>query len=728
MSPDLPAGGASSTNRDAPPGPAADIRIGVDVGGTFTDVVLVDAGGTVLRVDKVLTSPERPEQSVLAAVGRVLALAGVPGDSVGQVIHGTTLFANALIERRLARTALVTTEGFRDAVEIAREHRFDMYDLRMRRPEPLAPRHLRFEVRERVLADGSVRTPLDEAALPALAESLRRQAVEAVAVCLLHAYAWSGHERRLGAFLGQALPGVAVSLSSAVAPEIREYERSTTTLANACLQPLAERYLSRLRRQLRQECGITGDLHIMQSNGGVAEFGHAERFPVHAVESGPAAGALAARHLAASRGRRTLLSFDMGGTTAKACMIVDGALPVSEEFEVARARRFRKGSGLPLRVSAVELIEIGTGGGSIAQLDALGRLAAGPESAGADPGPVAYGRGGGRATVTDADLVLGYLDPGFFLGGGMRLDAAAARAAIDEQVARPLGLAVEAAAWAIHQVANESMAAAARVHSVERNTDVSRACLFAFGGAGPVHALGVARILGCDEVVCPPAAGVMSAMGLLAVPLVVDLARSLPGALDGLDWEAVEARFGEMEAAAESRIASSAPGGRIELCRLADLRYRGQGFEVRAELPPGPLTADRAGEVREAFERAYAARYGHRMREAAVEAMTWRVQARGPEPPLALAARGGGESESQKGARRVWLPGRGAMQEVPVHDRYRLAAGCVLHGPLIVEERESTVVVNADAELRLDADGALVIRGVRTPGNSAATPAGEGAR
>ena len=684
-------------------------RVGVDVGGTFTDIVVVSNKGSLIRIDKILTTPDRPDDAVVDGVKRVLEAEGIPGSQIAYVVHGTTLFTNALIERKGARTALVTTQGFRDAIEIAREHRYDMYDLRMRRPEPLAPRRRRFEIRERMLADGTIRTPLDERALEELVKRLQASGVEAVGVCLLHAYANPAHERRVGAVLRAALPGVAVSLSSEVAPEIREYERSVTTLANAYLQPVAGQYLARLRRRLRDECGIAGALHIMQSNGGVADIQYAEKFPVRAVESGPAAGALAARRYGALLGRKTLISFDMGGTTAKACVISGGSPPVAEEFEVARVSRFRKGSGLPIRVPAIELLEVGTGGGSIARVDALGRLAAGPESAGADPGPASYGLGGNLPTVTDSDLALGYLDPNFFLGGAMKLDSCAAHAAIEERIAGPLGLGVPEAAWSVHQVANESMAAAARVHAVERGKDITKATLFAFGGAGPVHAFGIARILGCREVVYPAAAGVISAIGLLVVPLALDLARSLPGLLEDLDWGAVDTLFRELEAEAREGLARSVPASAIKVDRHADLRYQGQGFEVRAPVPGGALDLARAGEVRTAFEQAYAERYGHRMDGAPVEAVTWRVVARGPEPPFSFAQSAPQGGAIQKGSRQAWVPLSGRFGEVPVYDRYRLATGCRLAGPAIIEERESTVVVNGDADIRVESDGSLSV-------------------
>ena len=505
-------------------------RVGSDIGGTFTDLILASEDGQTFQVGKVLTTPERPDDAVIAGIESVLAATGVAPGQVSHVLHGTTLFTNAIIERKGARTALVTTRGFRDAVEIAREHRYDMYDLYMQRPRPLAPRHLRFELDERVLASGTVRQPMDPEQVRRLADRLRAERIEAVGVCLLHAYANPTHERLAGIILREALPEVAVTLSSELVPEIREYERTSTTLANVYVQRLAQRYLERLGQRLRR-VGVAGGLFIMQSNGGLCEADTGGRYPVRLIESGPAAGALAAAHYGALLGHRDLLSFDMGGTTAKACVIADGEPLVSPEFEIDRRYHFKKGSGLPIKVPVIEMIEIGTGGGSIARVDALRRLRVGPESAGARPGPAAYSLGGTEPTVTDADLVLGYLDPDFFLGGQMRLDREAARRAIAERVGRPLGLDLVEAAWGIHQLANENMAGAARIHAIERGKDVERFPIFAFGGAGPVHAFGVARILRSPRVIYPLGAGVTSAVGFLVAPLSFDFVRTLPGDL-----------------------------------------------------------------------------------------------------------------------------------------------------------------------------------------------------
>jgi N-methylhydantoinase A len=694
-------------------------RVGSDIGGTFTDLILASEDGQTFQVGKVLTTPDRPDDAVVAGIQTVLGASGVPADRVSHVLHGTTLFTNAIIERKGARTALVTTKGFRDAIEIAREHRYDMYDLYMQRPRPIAPRHLRFELDERVLADGTVRRPLDSGEVRRLAERLRAERIEAVGVCLLHAYANPTHERQVGAILREALPDAAVTLSSELVPEIREYERTSTTLANVYVQRLAQRYLGRLRERLRG-IGVGGSLFIMQSNGGLCEAETGGRYPVRLIESGPAAGALAAAHYGALLGHRDLLSFDMGGTTAKACVIADGEPLVSPEFEVDRRYHFKKGSGLPIKVPVIEMIEIGTGGGSIARVDALRRLRVGPESAGARPGPASYGLGGTEPTVTDADLVLGYLDPEFFLGGQMRLDRDAAWHAIAKRVAGPLELDPVEAAWGIHQLANENMAGAARIHAIERGKDVERFPIFAFGGAGPVHALGVARILRSPGVIYPLGAGVMSAVGFLVAPLSFDFVRTLPGALDALDWGAVARVVGEMEAEGRAVLGRTIPADHIRFRRFADMRYRKQGYEIRVPVPGGTLDASRRDEIRRNFEAAYRAIYGHTVRDASIEAVSWRVIAQGPRPPLHLPTSPGAGRDPRgalKGARRAYLPDARGYVEVSVYDRYALGAGVRLEGPAIIEERESTVVVGAATPIRVDDASNVIVEVPRADGD-----------
>ncbi len=693
-----------------------DRRISADIGGTFTDLVIVSDDGQTFKVDKVLTTPEQPDDGVIAGVQQVLAAANTTASSISHVIHGTTLFTNALIERKGARTALVTTTGFRDAIEIAREHRYDMYDLRMRKPTPIAPRDLRFEVRERILADGSVRTPLDVDDAEQVADRLSDLGITAIAVCLIHSYANPEHERRLGDILRRRLPAASITLSSEVVPEIREYDRTSTTLANVYVQQLAESYLTRLRVRLESK-GITGKLFIMQSNGGVCEVETGVRFPVRLVESGPAGGALAAAHYGARLGHKDLLSFDMGGTTAKACVIVDGEPLIAPEFEVDRQYQFKKGSGLPIKVPVIEMIEIGTGGGSIARVDALRRLQVGPDSAGAKPGPAAYARGGEMPTVTDADLVLGFLDPAYFLGGEIALDVSAARRAINTHVAEPLGLGLEAAAWGIHQLANESMASAARIHAIERGKDVERFPIFAFGGAGPVHAFGVANILNSPSVIYPLGAGVMSAIGFLTAPLSFDFVRTLPAALYDTDWDAVNAVIADMEHNGREILGRTISTDQISFRHFADMRYRKQGYEIRVALPVGPLNSRHRDDIQTAFEHAYVELYGHTVPNTPIEIVSWRLIAQGPTPRLELPRPSfeGTEATTDPPAsackedRMIYRPGLGEFQRVPVYDRYLLPPGVRLAGPLVIEERESTVVVNEEAAVRVDADLNVIV-------------------
>ena len=683
-------------------------RIGADIGGTFTDLVMTDGDG--FHVAKVLTTPGEPERAVLDGVDVLLEAGGVKPEDVELVVHGTTLFTNALIERKGSRTALITTRGFRDAVEIAREHRFDMYDLWMERPDPIAPRHLRLEVDERILADGDVLEALDEASVERLVPFLQAEDVEAIAVCLLHSYRNDVHERRVGAILAEKLPGVAISLSCDVNPEIREYDRASTTLCNVYVKAIAERYLGQLEDKLHAK-GLPGALYVMQSQGGACDIETATALPIRLVESGPAAGALAAASYGKLLGIEDLLSFDMGGTTAKACLILGGAPLIAPDFEVDRKYRFKKGSGLPVKVPVIEMIEIGAGGGSIARLDGMGRLAVGPDSAGAVPGPVSYGRGGTSPTVTDADLALGYLDPAFFLGGTMALDVDAARAAIAEEIASPLGIHPVEAAFGIHRLVNENMASAARIHAVERGTEADRLPLFAFGGAGPVHAFGVASILGSPSVVYPLGAGVMSAAGLLGAPLSFDFVKTMPMGLDEMDWDAVAAAVAAMEENGRSILGRSMPREAISFRRSADVRYRRQGYDLTVPVPDGTLGAASSAPIRVAFEAAYRAIYGQTPDDVELDVISWRVVAEGPPPGLALprAERTGDMAAAQKGTRRIYLPRTEDFAEVPVYDRYALAAGAAFEGPAIVEERESTVVLSGPCAARVDESGNLLV-------------------
>jgi N-methylhydantoinase A len=687
-------------------------RFGVDIGGTFTDLVVVDERTGELRVGKVLTTAKDPAHGVEQGVQSLLDEARVDPAVVRAVVHGTTLATNALIERKGARTALLTTEGFRDALEIRHEGRHDMYDLLIDAPAPLIPRHLRREVPERLLPDGVVLRPLDEVAARRVIAELVDGGVEAVAICLLHAYLNPVHEARLAALVREAAPHVTVACSSDVVPEIREYERTSTTAANVYVAPLMARYLEDLERRL-QGLGVPGQLYVMQSSGGIALPPLARRLPIRLVESGPAAGALAAAQAARERGESKLLSFDMGGTTAKACVIDGGAPLVAREFEVARADRFKKGSGLPVRVPVIEMIEIGAGGGSLARVDRLGLLKVGPDSAGADPGPACYNLGGRQPTVTDADLLLGYLDAEFFLGGRMRLDRAAAERAVDEHVARPLGLDPTAAAWGIHRVVNENMAAAARIHGIERGRDLRAYPLFAFGGAGPVHCWQVARVLKVPRLLLPFGAGAMSAWGLLAAPLAFDFVRTARARLDAADWNALNRLFAEMEDEGRTLLERAGVArDTVTVTRIAEMRYVGQGHEVEAAVPTGRLEAASLLEITRAFEASYRALYHRLPQGVAIEALNWRVTVSGPPPALAFGGATGAAPAAGgaiKTTRRAWFAEAQGWVDTPVYDRYALRPGATFEGPAIVEERESTAVLGPGARCRVDEGLTIVV-------------------
>ena len=694
-------------------------RLGVDIGGTFTDLVVIDEATGAARVGKILTTPKDPAHAVEQGIATLLEESRTAPGAVRAVVHGTTLATNALIERKGARTALLTTEGFRDALEIRHEGRYDMYDLFIDPPAPLVPRHLRLEVRERLLADGSVRQPLDEAGARQVIGELVAEGVEAIAICLLHAYVNPVHERRLAALVREMAPQMAVACASEVVPEIREYERASTTTANVYVAPLMARYLEDLERRLAER-QIPGQLYIMQSSGGIALPPEARRLPIRLVESGPAAGALAAAQAARERGERKLLSFDMGGTTAKACVIDEGAPLIGREFEVARADRFKKGSGLPVRVPVIEMIEIGAGGGSIARVDRMGLLKVGPDSAGADPGPACYNLGGRQPTVTDADLLLGYLDAEFFLGGRMRLDRGAAQRAVEEHVAGPLGLDVTQAAWGIHRVVNENMAAAARIHGIERGKDLRSYPLFAFGGAGPVHCWQVATILKTPRIILPFGAGAMSAYGLLAAPLAFDFVRTGRQRLDGADWAAVNRLFAEMEDEGRALLArAGVAASKVTVSRIAEMRYLGQGHEVEAAVPAGKLSAASLAKITASFEASYRALYHRLPQGVPIEALNWRVTVSGPDPKTKLgghakadrAGRRTGDAgrSAVKGTRRAYFAERGGFVETPVYDRYAFTPGMTLKGPAIVEERESTAVIGPGGRARVDAGLALIV-------------------
>ena len=685
--------------------------LSVDIGGTFTDLVLCHGPTGRMAVAKVLTTDPDPSAGVLNGIRQLLA-GGAEAGEIGRLIHGTTLVTNALIERKGALTGLITTEGFRDALEIGREGRYDIYDLFLELPEPLAERRFRLEVSGRLKSSGEEMTPLDEEGLRRACSVLREAGVEAVAVAFLHCYANPRHERRASEIVREELPEAALSLSHEVAPEVREYERTSTTVANAYVQPMASGYLANLEDGLRAECGIDAPLHIMLSNGGTCAAETAARFPVRLVESGPSGGVLAAIDAGRRSGFERVLAFDMGGTTAKACLSGDGELPVTTESEVARVYRFKKGSGLPLLVPVLDMIEIGAGGGSLARINDLGLPQVGPESAGSEPGPACYGRGGREPTVTDADLVLGLLNPGFFLGGRMELDADAAGAAV-QSLAELLDQNLVAAARGIHQLVNENMANAARVHAAERGIDLRGFAMVATGGAGPVHACGVAERLGIDTVVVPGAAGVGSAVGLMLAPISFDFARSYVTRLGEVDLGRLRGLFEEMEGEGRRIVteAGVAPT-EVQVERTADLRYVGQGHEIRVPVSGGDLDPPAMERLQADFDREYTRLYGRTCEGVDVQCMHWRTTVSGPRPALGRLHqdRPGGPGSAEKEARRVRFEKPGEEGETPVLDRYALGEGFRASGPAIVEEAESTTVVPPGWGLDIDDTGNLIVR------------------
>jgi N-methylhydantoinase A len=686
-------------------------RVGVDIGGTFTDFALFDPRGRKMSVHKRLTTPHDPSEAVIAGVKALLALDNVAIADVGDIVHGTTLVTNAVIERRGAVTGMLATAGFSDILDMGFERRYDLFDLRVKYPAPLVPRRLRLEVAERVRFDGSIELPLDEAAVRTAARQFRDLDVAAVAVCFLHSYANPAHETRAAQILREEAPELFVSSSAEVFPNMREFERWTTTTVNAFTQPMFDRYLDKLEKGLASQ-GFHGRLYIMSSSGGTLSADTARRFPVRALESGPAAGALMSAYLGRSLELANLLSFDMGGTTSKGALVRGGAPVKRYSMEVARVHEFRHGSGLVIRIPAIDMIEIGAGGGSIAEIDDRGLLRVGPRSAGADPGPACYGRGGTKPTLTDANLVLGYLDAQFFLGGTMALDRAAAEAAIRDGVAKPLGLETLRAAWGIHDIVSEDVARAFRIHASEHGFDYRSGSMVAFGGSGPLHALAIARKLKIPRVILPAGAGVMSAFGLLISPLAFEMARSRRIHVADLDAADFAATFRALETDATSYLSSAGVAkGDIRLKRRLDMRYQGQGHEIEVTLPDATDATALFEGLPELFGRAYEAAYTLRLDEPP-EIVNWKVEAAAPAPDLGSGYSLGGmaaSAKSLKGTRSAYDPGAAAMSDWPVYDRYALPPGRSLTGPALVEERESTCVLGSGETAIVDDRYNLVV-------------------
>jgi N-methylhydantoinase A len=687
------------------PAPTAAARLAVDIGGTFTDLALEHAGRR--HTAKVLTTQAAPEQGVMQGVRTVLDAADIGAADLGMVIHGTTLATNAIIERKGARTALLTTEGFRDVLAMGNESRYDQYDLNIVLPQPLVPRYLRLPLPERLDNTGAVLRPLDEPAVRALVAVLRREQVESIAIGFLHAFVNPAHERRARDILAEAIPELPVSLSSEVSPEMREWERFSTTAANAYLQPLMARYLRRLEAELRGQ-GATAPIFLMLSGGGLSTIETACRFPIRLVESGPAGGALFSAHVARQCGLDAVLSFDMGGTTAKICVIDDGHPQTARNFEVARVGRFKKGSGLPLRIPVIEMVEIGAGGGSLARVDAMGRIGVCPESAGADPGPACYGRGGRLPAVTDANLLLGRYDPDRFAGGAMRLDAGAARDALAAEVGLPLGLSAEMAAVGVIEMVDENMANAARVHAIESGKTYEGRTLIAFGGGGPVHACRLAEKVGIARILVPSGAGVGSAIGFLRAPVAYEVVRSLYQRFSAFDVARVNGLLDEMEAEARIVVEQGSFGAALARSRLAYMRYVGQGHEIPVPLPVQRLGAEDVTAIRAAFDAAYTRFYDRPVPGSDVEVMSFAVQVttEAPDDPAAMRpAPAIAQAPAVLRTQAVRDTTTGEPAEWAVYDRAGLGAGARIAGPAIIAEDETSTLVAPGWMARIDGFG-----------------------
>jgi N-methylhydantoinase A len=685
--------------------------LGIDIGGTFTDVVVYDHATNTQLSRKILTTHGNPSDAVLEGVKALLVEAELDPMKFGRVVHATTLFTNALIERTGAKTGLITTEGFRDNLEIGRERKFLLYDLAIRKPESLVPRDLSREVPERVSANGLVLTQLDESALLVAADELIVQGVTSIAIVFLHSYLNPVNENRALALLREKYPTLTFTSSFEVAPEVREYERGSTATANAYIKPMAENYIDALAAKIKA-VGIPSQMHLMISSGGLTHTSEAKRVPVQMLESGPAAGALAAAFFGKYDAGGNVLAFDMGGTTAKLSLVDDGEPLIAYGFEAARQKRFIEGSGLPIRISTIELIEIGSGGGSIAHRDSLGFLKVGPRSAGSEPGPAAYGLGGVEPTVTDAAFVLGYLNPDYFAGGMLTVDMAAAEKALDI-VAAKVGLTRTEIAWGIHEIVTENMASAARVHIAERGRDPRDYALLCTGGAGPVHAYAVARKLGLRKIICPASAGVASALGLLVAPGRVDRVATVGAVLDKCDLSGLEVAFVKLEDEAKSVIAETGLNSEDAVYqRLADGRFTGQGFDLVVELPPGPYRGepDRQA-LKEAFKAGYRQKFGRTPPVVPVEFLNIRVAGRASIPggEVKLFGLSGIQESAVKGTRPTYFPDVQDYIDTKVYNRTLLSIGQTLDGPVVIEDADSTLVVGPGSLVEIAATGNIVV-------------------
>lgn len=679
--------------------------LSIDIGGTFTDFTLLNIETGELSIHKVLTDQENPTRALMRGVIELLESVGIEPSALQVVVHSTTLATNSIIERKGAKIALITTEGFRDILELGREQIYDMHDLHARYPDPIVPRSLRVEVSERIDRDGNVFQSPNAEQSAAIVDDLLKQGVEAVAISLLHAYKNPENEQALKDQISSRYPDLPLSLSSEVAPVINEYERTSTTVVDAYIKPSVSRYIRGVEQELAQK-GYKGRLLVMHSAGGVMDSAAARERPIRMLESGPAAGALAAGFYSGLLGEPDLISLDMGGTTAKTCVIEGGKPAQSNSIEVARVHRFKVGSGLPILIPVLDLIEIGSGGGSIAWLDNLGLLRVGPQSSGASPGPACYGLGGTQPTVTDANLMLGYLNPDYFLGGRMTLDIDAAASSM-ASLGSEMGMEPVEAAWGIYKVVTESMAAAARIHIIGRNKDPRNYAIVAFGGAGPAHACEVARILGAKRVVIPLGAGVTSALGCLAAPLSFESVRSLPGLLDTTDWDSVNRLYSEMESWGRDMLSNSGvPADQVRLTRTADMRLVGQIHEINVPIPDDTMAKSSVEGVESDFHQIYQQLYSRRNLSIPIEVQNWRLLVSGPQPVLNLQEQSvepnADAGVALKGSRSAYFANANGFVDCPVYDRYKLIAGAQILGPAIIEEEESTTIIRPGDSASVD--------------------------
>ncbi|MBM4278121.1 MAG: hydantoinase/oxoprolinase family protein [Deltaproteobacteria bacterium] len=684
-------------------------RLGCDIGGTFTDFVLLNDQTGEIKTYKCLTTPRDPSDAVEDGIRGMEKYTPDFVEKLDEVIHGTTLVINSIIERKGAKTALITTKGFKDVLEIGRGMRYAPYDVFAQFPKPLIPRHLRFEVEERIRSDGSVLKPLDSQEAKRVVREILNLKVESIAVCLINSFENPAHERMLNEIIEKEAPGISVSISFRVLPQIKEYERTSTTVTNAYVKPLTGRYLSKLAKRL-ETIGFKGKLFIMLSSGGVTSVETASEFPVRIIESGPTAAVIAGQYYGRLFNIPEMFCFDMGGTTAKSCLIQKGEAGVVPTFEVGRVQRFMKGSGLTIQVPVVDLMEIGAGGGSIARVSRLGTLQVGPESSGADPGPICYGLGGTDPCVTDADLLLGYLDENYFLGGKMKLDKEAARLGVEEKVAKPLGVTFIQAVWGIHDLINETMAAAAKTHIAEKGGNPNLVTMVAFGGAGPVHAYGLAKKLGAPRLLVPPNAGVGSALGFFTAPRSFDLLRSHKVALTASDFIEIEKILKELEDEAAKILKKQASEKDIQFERSLDMRFVGQGSETNVPVSGRDFTKMRKEEVRRRFDEVYEKLYGRTYPDSEVEFINFKVRASLPARLIQfpkINKTGESLGKAIKGKRMAYSPKAGGFISYTVYDRYRLFPKATFKGPAIIEEKESTVIIGEDALVSVDDFGFL---------------------